>query len=51
MDPKLRLFVRTRADHPCEYWGIPQEFSELRFQIEHMKSAEQSLFDPCPVTP
>src|SRR5450759_3542694 len=36
MDPKLRLFVRTRADHRCEYCGIPQEFSELRFHIEHI---------------
>jgi HNH endonuclease len=36
MDPKLRLLVRTRADHRCEYCGIPQEFSELRFHIEHI---------------
>jgi len=36
MDPKLRLFVRTRANHRCEYCGIPQEFSELRFHIEHI---------------
>jgi HNH endonuclease len=36
MDPKLRLFVRTRANHRCEYCGTPQELSELRFHIEHI---------------
>jgi 5-methylcytosine-specific restriction endonuclease McrA len=31
MDVKLRQFVRTRAGQHCEYCGLPQEFSELRF--------------------
>ena len=36
MDVKLRQFVRTRAAQQCEYCGLPQEFSELRFHIEHV---------------
>ena len=36
MDVKLRQIVRTRASQQCEYCGLPQEFSELRFHIEHV---------------
>jgi len=36
MDVKLRQFVRMRAAQHCEYCGLPQEFSELRFHIEHV---------------
>jgi hypothetical protein len=36
MDVKLRQFVRARAGQRCEYCGLPQEFSELRFHIEHV---------------
>ena len=36
MDAKLRQFVRTRAGQRCEYCRVPQEFSELRFHIEHI---------------
>jgi hypothetical protein len=36
MDAQLRQFVRTRAAYQCEYCRIPQEFSELRFHIEHV---------------
>jgi hypothetical protein len=36
VDAKLRQFVRTRAGQRCEYCRVPQEFSELRFHIEHI---------------
>ena len=36
MDSPLRQFVRTRAAYLCEYCRLPQEFSELRFHIEHI---------------
>ena len=36
MDVKLRQFVRMRAGQRCEYCGLPQEFSELRFHIDAM---------------
>ena len=36
MDAELRQFVRTRAAYQCEYCRLPQEFSELRFHIEHI---------------
>jgi len=36
MDAQLRQFVRTRAAYHCEYCRVPQEFSELRFHIEHV---------------
>jgi hypothetical protein len=36
MDVKLRQFVRVRAGQHCEYCGLSQEFSELRFHIEHV---------------
>jgi 5-methylcytosine-specific restriction endonuclease McrA len=40
MDVKLRQFVRMRAAQHCEYCGLPQEFSELRFHIEHVTSRQ-----------
>ena len=36
MDPALRLLVRARADDRCEYCGLPQDLSELRFHVEHI---------------
>ncbi|MHB1541970.1 MAG: HNH endonuclease [Steroidobacteraceae bacterium] len=36
MDAGLRQFVRTRAAYQCEYCRLSQEFSELRFHIEHI---------------
>ena len=36
MDAESRQFVRTRAAYQCEYCRLPQEFSELRFHIEHI---------------
>jgi hypothetical protein len=36
MDARLRQSVRTRASYLCEYCRLPQEFSELRFHIEHI---------------
>jgi hypothetical protein len=36
MDAQLRQSVRARAGYQCEYCRLPQEFSELRFHIEHI---------------
>jgi 5-methylcytosine-specific restriction endonuclease McrA len=36
MDAHLRQSVRARAAYHCEYCRLPQEFSELRFHIEHV---------------
>jgi HNH endonuclease len=36
MDGQLRQLVRTRAAYLCEYCRLSQEFSELRFHIEHI---------------
>lgn len=36
MDAGLRELVRERAAHCCEYCRLPQEFSELRFHVEHV---------------
>jgi HNH endonuclease len=36
MDAQLRQSVRARAAYQCEYCRLPQEFSDLRFHIEHV---------------
>jgi hypothetical protein len=36
MDVGLRELVRQRAGDRCEYCHFPQEFSELRFHVEHV---------------
>jgi 5-methylcytosine-specific restriction endonuclease McrA len=36
MDAQVRESVRTRAAYQCEYCRLPQEFSGLRFHIEHV---------------
>ncbi len=36
MDAARRQLVRARANYQCEYCRLPQEFSELRFHIEHI---------------
>ncbi|PWU21375.1 MAG: hypothetical protein C5B50_01835 [Verrucomicrobia bacterium] len=36
MDPELRELVRTRVRNRCEYCQLSQEFSELRFHVEHI---------------
>jgi 5-methylcytosine-specific restriction endonuclease McrA len=36
MDPALVELVRRRAGGLCEYCHLPQQFSELRFHIEHI---------------
>ena len=36
MDSALRELLRRRAGERCEYCHLPQEFSELRFHIEHI---------------
>lgn len=40
MDAQLRQSVRTRAAYQCEYCRLPQEFSELRFHVEHIISRQ-----------
>ena len=36
MDAALLELVRHRADGVCEYCRLPQQFSELRFHVEHI---------------
>ena len=36
MDAAVREFVQERARQRCEYCHLPQEFSELRFHVEHV---------------
>jgi hypothetical protein len=36
MDAAASQRVRQRAGHRCEYCRLPQEFSALRFHIEHI---------------
>lgn len=36
MDAALIELVRTRAGGLCEYCHLPQQFSELRFHVEHI---------------
>ena len=36
MDPATSQFVRQRAGNRCEYCRLPQDFSALRFHIEHI---------------
>jgi hypothetical protein len=36
MDASLREFVRVRAGHRCEYCRLSQEYSDLRFHVDHI---------------
>jgi hypothetical protein len=36
MDAATSQFVRERAGNRCEYCRLPQDFSALRFHIEHI---------------
>jgi 5-methylcytosine-specific restriction endonuclease McrA len=36
MDGALRELVRNRAGNRCEYCQLPEQFSELRFHVEHI---------------
>jgi len=36
IDAAARELVRQRAGHRCEYCRLPQQFSELRFHVEHI---------------
>ena len=36
MDAALLVLVRSRAHGLCEYCHLPQQFSELRFHVEHI---------------
>ena len=40
MDAALRELVRHRAGSRCEYCHLPEQFSELRFHIEHIISRQ-----------
>jgi 5-methylcytosine-specific restriction endonuclease McrA len=55
MGPGLSDLVRRRARARCEYCHLPQEFSELRFHIEHIiprqhggSDDEENLALACP---
>jgi hypothetical protein len=45
MDPALRELVRERAGARCEYCHLPEEFSELRFHIEHIVPRQHGGLD------
>jgi len=34
--PEVEAFVKQRADGRCEYCQLPESFSELPFQIDHV---------------
>jgi 5-methylcytosine-specific restriction endonuclease McrA len=36
MDAATSQFVRQRAGNRCEYCRLPQDFSDLRFHVEHI---------------
>ncbi len=36
MDEALRDFVRQRAANRCEYCGLPAEYTEAPFQLDHI---------------
>jgi hypothetical protein len=36
IDAAAREFVRQRAGNRCEYCHLPQDFSDLRFHVEHI---------------
>ena len=36
MDAATGQFVRQRAESRCEYCHLPQDFSDLRFHVEHI---------------
>lgn len=40
MAAQLKALVRNRARFRCEYCHFPEEFAELRFQLDHIR-AEQ----------
>ena len=45
MDVATAQFVRERARNRCEYCGLPQEFSGLRFHIEHIVARQHGGTD------
>jgi hypothetical protein len=36
MNAALLVLVRRRAGGHCEYCHLPQQYSELRFHVEHI---------------
>ena len=45
MDAAAIQFVRRRAGERCEYCGFLQEFSGLRFHIEHIVARQHGGSD------
>ena len=45
MDAVTTQLVRERAGHRCEYCRLPQEFSGLRFHIEHITARQHGGTD------
>jgi 5-methylcytosine-specific restriction endonuclease McrA len=45
MDAAAVRFVRQRAAERCEYCGLPQKFSGLRFHIEHIVARQHGGSD------
>lgn len=45
MDAATSQFVRQRAGNRCEYCRFPQEFSGLRFHIEHIVARQHGGAD------
>jgi hypothetical protein len=55
MDAAMRQRVRQRAGFRCEYCRLPEEFSALRFHVEHIiarqhrgTDSEENLALACP---
>jgi HNH endonuclease len=45
MDAATRDFVRSRADHRCEYCFLPQEYTDLTHHIEHVVARQHGGSD------
>ena len=42
MTPRIRSFVRRRAELRCEYCHLPEAVAELRFQVDHVVAEKHS---------
>lgn len=45
MDAPTRELIRARAENRCEYCHLPQEFSGLRFHVEHVYARQHGGTD------
>ena len=45
MDAAASQFIRQRAKNRCEYCRLPQDFSALRFHIEHIVARQHGGTD------